>query len=265
VSLAIKTASAGKTIAVHIGRPRMNLDRFDLVLTTPQYGLPPGPNVVVLTLPFAVARDVSAKVQSHFGEVWGHLPRPWLVGVIGAAKFPIRFGPSEIGAFAKAADGLAHSLKGSLILMDSPRSPPGAIADVAARVTAPHWMWTRGQGDNPYQAALKMGDCFAVTSDSASMMAEMVRTRRPTYVHRLPVSPITPVWRAQSGLPALLARRGILSPPRDVGRFVDHLSAQGWIGNLQSGAGPQSTFAASDEHDAAIERILTLWRGHAAD
>jgi mitochondrial fission protein ELM1 len=39
VALWIKTQSQGKTKLVHIGRPRMALSRFDLVLTTPQYGL----------------------------------------------------------------------------------------------------------------------------------------------------------------------------------------------------------------------------------
>ena len=38
----IKKKSGGCTRLVHMGRPRAPLDIFDLVITTPQYGLPPG-------------------------------------------------------------------------------------------------------------------------------------------------------------------------------------------------------------------------------
>ena len=41
----IKKQSGGKTQLVHIGRPRAPLDEFDLIVTTPQYRLPAGPNI----------------------------------------------------------------------------------------------------------------------------------------------------------------------------------------------------------------------------
>ncbi|MBK8769422.1 MAG: mitochondrial fission ELM1 family protein [Rhizobiales bacterium] len=263
VNLAIRQRSQGKTLAIHIGRPRMDAARFDMVLTTPQYGLPGGSNVVMLDFPFAVARDVPPQTLAAFDAMWSHFPRPWIVGVIGAAKFPIRFGVRDIEAFAQGLNDLARRMKGSVILMDSPRSLPGAIDLVAAGITVPNWVWTRGHGDNPYQSALRLGDAFAVTSDSVSMVAEMVQTGRPTYVHRLPVSSFVPSWQAQQGLGARLARRGILSPPRSVAAYVERLSVKGWVGDLQSGTPPRLSFVPSDEHDVAVQRILTLWNGRA--
>src|SRR6185436_15231878 len=45
------------TLLVHLGRPRVDLDLFDLIVTTPQYNLPPGPNVMELSLPIVFVDD----------------------------------------------------------------------------------------------------------------------------------------------------------------------------------------------------------------
>ena len=50
-ALWIKRQSGGSAKIVRIGRPRAALRHFDLVLTTPQYGLPARHNVVCLPLP----------------------------------------------------------------------------------------------------------------------------------------------------------------------------------------------------------------------
>ncbi|NMD09426.1 MAG: hypothetical protein GYA66_15755, partial [Phyllobacteriaceae bacterium] len=235
------------------------------ILTTAQYDLPPAENVVPLVFPFAKAKPVAVEELQGFTQLWAHLPRPWIVGVIGAGKFPIRFGPSELAGFASALNRMAQRCKGSIILMDSPRSPSGAIAAVAARMSGPHWMWTRGQGANPYQAALALGDHLAVTSDSVAMVGEMVRTGKPTHVYRLPVSALVPQWSAQAGVAAVMARRGVLSPPRHVAAFLSGLTDRGWIGDLEAGHPPATPYVATDEHDRAVTRIIALWHGHAMD
>ena len=42
----IRAQSGGRTRYVHVGRPWADLDSFDLVVTTPQYRVPPRRNVV---------------------------------------------------------------------------------------------------------------------------------------------------------------------------------------------------------------------------
>lgn len=264
VNLAIKQASGGRTLAVHIGRPRMPLQHFDLVVTTPQYGLPPGPTVMELNFPFATAKPVAEEQIAEFLRTWGDLPRPWIAAVIGAEKYPVRFGHAELNGFAQAVNGLASRVNGSVILMDSPRSTQGAIASVAAHIAVPHWLWTRGQGENPYQAGLALADQFAVTSDSVSMVSEMVQTGKPTHVYDLPIARHLPSWSARSGFAALLARQGWFSPPRSVAAFRRNLEDHGWIGNLQEGIAPAKPFSATDEHAAAVARVIALWCGRAA-
>lgn len=260
VSLAIKEASGGRTLSVHIGRPRMALDRFDLILSTPQYGLPRVENVVPLVFPFARAKTVSPELKVQFEEMWAQLPRPWIAGVIGAGKFPMRLGDTELVGFADGLNSLATRLGGSILLMDSPRSRTGAIRKVADHLDGPHWLWTRGVGDNPYQAALALTDQFAVTSDSVSMVSEMVQTGRPVHVYHLPVSGGVPRWSAQDGLAARLSQKGILSPPRDVRAYLSVLLDKGWIGDLGRGLSPPKHYQPSAEHPAAVKRIIALWR-----
>ncbi len=48
---------AGRVINIRLGRPRTDLKPYDLVITTPQYGLPPAPNVRELPLPLVKADD----------------------------------------------------------------------------------------------------------------------------------------------------------------------------------------------------------------
>jgi mitochondrial fission protein ELM1 len=90
VALWIKTQSGGHTKLIQIGRPRMNVNAFDVVVTTPQYGLPLGGSVMDIALPFAIPKTVAADELQHFTALWHDLPRPWVLGVIGGGKFPLR-------------------------------------------------------------------------------------------------------------------------------------------------------------------------------
>lgn len=265
VNLGIKEASAGRALSVQIGRPRMALERFDLVLSTPQYGLPQGPTVMPLVFPFARAKSVPVEALATFEKTWSSLPKPWVTGVIGAGKFPVKFGRAELDGFAAGLNALATRLGGSVILMDSPRSKAGAIQRVATLMKVPHWLWTRGSGDNPYQAALALSDRFAVTSDSVSMVSEMVQTGKPVHVHHLSVSDLVPRWSVEAGLMSDLARKGIFSPPRNLQAFLAALSKMGWIGDLSRDVDPPNAYRASNEHSNAVARIIALLKQRATD
>jgi len=261
ISLAVRKRSGGKTKIVQLGRPRLPLGRFDLVLTTPQYGLPPGANILELPIPFAAAKPVDAATLSLFQAAWQDLPKPWIVGVIGAAKFPQRLSKTEGLNFARSLSELAQVSGGSVILLDSPRSDRDALQHLAELVTVPKWLGQRGAGHNPYQATLALGDQFAVTSDSVSMVSEMLATGKPTTVFHLPVSGLVPRWRATAGLSAMLARSGILSPPRNVAGFMAGLEKAGWIGNLNEGRVATERADVTHALDRAVARVRALIAG----
>ncbi len=78
VSRWLKEQTNGDLLNVHLGRPRVAYHHFDLIVTTPQYGLPPAPNVTTLTLPIIMHDDAALDTEAqHWEPQLRHLPRPW--------------------------------------------------------------------------------------------------------------------------------------------------------------------------------------------
>jgi hypothetical protein len=223
----IKKRSGGGTKIVQLGRPRAPLSAFDLVVTTPQYGLPAAENAVEALLPFATGQRPEPGVLEKWSAAWSPLPRPWIVVVIGAPRFPLRMGETEIVRLAEAANGLAAAMGGSLMILGSPRTPQGMVEKIGAGLRAPAILYPWNAAKNPYQAALALADRFIVTSDSASMLGETIGTARPVDIFILPASRLRFGWEAKTGLAAWLSRQGILQPPRDMSRLVGEIIARG--------------------------------------
>jgi len=211
----IKTQSGGKTRLVHIGRPRAPSAWFDLLITTPQYGLPPAPNVIELPLPLTQERQVSDEERALWSERFAHLPRPWTGVLVGGSRFPSVLGVEGARSLGKAIS----DLPGSALISTSPRTSRQEVDALAAALTSNHYLhrWVRG-GENPHQAILALADRFLVTSDSISMLAEAFATGRPVERFQLARSPLGISWSAKSGFAAWLARNGLVSPPRDPDR-----------------------------------------------
>lgn len=254
IALWIKKQSADKTKIVQLGRPRLPLHMFDLVITTPQYGLPAGDNILHLPLPFVAVRKTPT---DSFRDHWKHLPKPWIVAVVGGPKFPLKLGRAELSAFGVAVARLAKEKSASVILLSSPRSPLDSLSIVSEKITRPKWLPSPGQ-PNAYGVALTSGDLFCVTSDSVSMVAEMLMTVKPVYVHQLPESPLMPHWNANSGIFAKLAGKGILSPPRNTSGMMRQLIDQKIVGDLSSNNEPKAALSVTSQQDAAVQRVRSL-------
>ncbi len=258
VALWIKRQSLGKTKLVQIGRPRMPLADFDLVVTTAQYGLPSATNVVRVPLPFASPKQPVLDELLHFQEVWTPLPKPWILGVIGGGKFPLRLDDAILTNFGEALQRRAKAVGGSVVLLDSPRSPIGALDRVGKALEVPHWQFVRGKGPNPYQSALQLCDELAVTGDSVSMVSEMVLTGKLAWVFPLPRSAFAPRWSVQRGILAELARLGIFHPPRDTDGFMQNLLVGGHVGDLMAGVKRAARGRLTAAHDVVLTRIKSM-------
>ena len=230
----IKKQSGGRTRIVQLGRPRAPLSAFDLVVTTPQYGLPAAENVAEALLPFATPQRVAPAVLARWSAAWSHLPTPWIAVVVGAPRFPLRLGKAETGQLVEAASGLAAATGGSLIVLASPRTPPGLVEKIGAGLKVPAIVHPWNAVENPYQSALTLADRFVVTSDSASMLGEAIGTGKPVDIFILPASRVKFGWEARTGLAAWLSRKGILQPPRDLPRLVREIIARGYARPLGS-------------------------------
>ncbi|MBI2718302.1 MAG: mitochondrial fission ELM1 family protein [Rhizobiales bacterium] len=219
----IRRQSQGMTKLVHVGRPRAPLEAFDLVVTTPQYGLPPAPNVIELALPFAIPKTVSQAVLARWREAWKDLPRPWIAVAVGAAKFPQHFGLRVAEAMVAELGRLA----GSLIVIASPRTDREIMNLIGRKLGGSVRLYPWGDA-NPYQAALRLADRFVVTSDSLSMLSEAIATGKKVDIFRLPVLPLAVSWPAKRGLAAILARHGLVQSPRNMPAVIDGLLRHGY-------------------------------------
>lgn len=252
----IKCQSKDKTVIVQLGRARAPFGAFDLLITTPQYGLPPAPNVIEMPLPFAARRRVGIVELHSWRAEWSGLRRPLIAAVVGNAKYPVKFGEREAQLLGQQLNALAEHARGSLLLIASPRSVPRLVTQIESAMCVPHMTYrTFDVARNPYHAALAICDYFVATSDTISTISELIETGKPVDVFELPNRRIRVKWRARSGLCAWLSRSGVLQPPRDVSRMVRTLIQNGYVNVL----GEQTERIPFKRADAVIlERLDVL-------
>jgi uncharacterized protein len=174
----IREQNGGHTRLVRLGHPRAPNDLFDLVITTRQYPVPPGENV--LTLPLAMNRFRAPPKATPDEQAWlDALPRPHLLLSLGGTAPMWRL---DLDALREAAGQLvrrAEDLGGTLIVIGSPRTPPEAWAVIRAATGRSGQVAIVEDSSIRYAVALNDADEQFVTADSVSMISEAVMTGKP--------------------------------------------------------------------------------------
>jgi mitochondrial fission protein ELM1 len=184
LAMAIRRASAGRTLAVHVQDPLTRPDGFDLVIAM-QHDAVAGPNVLKVV---TALHGVTPAKLAEAGGVWrdqlGVGPGP-LAGVLiggptGGKAFPT-------GEFIAALTQLRVDQGVRLAIAPSRRTPPGLVAAVTAAFEGDPgvFIWDR-QSDNPYLGILAVADRLVVTSDSVSMISEALAAGHPVEVFGAP-------------------------------------------------------------------------------
>lgn len=270
VARGLKRRSGGRAKVICLGRPAGDPAEFDLVLTTAQYRLPKAPNVIELALPLVA----SSAPQPGEASDRADLARPVTAVLVGGAAAPERL--DGVAAAALARDLLAHKQKtgGTLLVVTSPRTGEAAGSALAHAIPAPHivHLWGKNE-DNPYRRFLALADEIVVTSDSVSMVADALATRKDVSVYRLP-RPSTlkdtisewvfaRVWGETPCPPWLRPAKwlfdvGLVEARADRPRLFARLVAEGrlgWFGEAR----PQTRYVATAaELDAVVARIRSL-------
>lgn len=219
----IRQQSGERTKLIQIGRPRAPLSWFDLVITTAQYGLPDGPNVLRLVMPMSETNAPGEGELAHWRERLAYLPRPWTGLLVGGSCWPYRLDSTACRKIADSASQFIDMRGGALLMSTSPRT--GVAAETALsggfRVPTYSYRYAAG-GPNPHRAILALADRFIVTSDSVSMMTEACRTGRDVYLIDLPRCR----WRPRVPFDQTLGKIGIVAPVRAVDRFANLLVAR---------------------------------------
>jgi mitochondrial fission protein ELM1 len=277
----IKRQSGGRTRHVQLAKIDGPYDRFDLIVSTPQYELPPADHVMHLTLPIVRPdQEAIAAAALRWAPQWHGLPRPWIGVLVGGPSWPMDFPRAEAKRLLGQATSVARQCGGSLLIASGPRTP-GDVAEELLACDFRHarfYPFRRG-AENPYPALLALCDRFVVTSDSVSMLTDASWTGRRIDVFDLPVLKVGPGgpmrrWRrrrrrrAGANLPPdlldrvhdTLIRQGWWRAGRDVAALVDKLKAARWV---QMPGDPDATVISPREQLAqelatVVERIRAL-------
>lgn len=217
----IKTRNGGRTKLVRIGHPRIDPGLFDLVVTTRQYPVPPGDNV--LLLPLAMSRYSAAPDPTPEEETWlASLAPPRRLLAIGGAT---KYWSLSAERVAEAARQLLRR-DGSLIVATSRRTDPEITAAVRAMLGSSSQLV---DGNFPrFPVLLNAADEIFVTGDSVSMLSEAILTGKPVG--------LVPIERDDKGRRKLGDAPQEAGPDarrRDLRRFWDYLREHKLVGTVE--------------------------------
>ena len=257
---------------VHVGRPWAPLKHFDLVVTTPQYGLPSRSNVLTN---FLTLNRFSPASLSEAAALWAPrfaaLPHPRIGIVVGGEARPYLLDRDTARDLGLLVDRLAKEQGGSLLVTTSRRTGAQAAESLFAAVTRPAFVhrWS-DSGDNPYLGLLAVADFLVVTGDSASMLSEACATLKPVYIFKLPERPDLrmTVARFMRGSGSRMGFRtvvydklvdlGLLTSTRDMAAFHAALIERGMAAEL-GGPVPAGASVGADPLEATAGRVRKLF------
>jgi mitochondrial fission protein ELM1 len=230
----IRNQSGGNTVLVHMGRPWVPLDCWDLVVTTPQYFLPQQDNILYNSLPLhRLGGEELLAAGEEFQPLFEGLPRPWIAVLVGGDSGRFVLTTAKAERLARLASQLADACGGSVLFSDSPRTPVAAGDALQGALTAPGYCYRCQQGGaNPYRGLLALADAFVVTGESMSMLGEAAAMGRPLYIFDLGDG-ATPWWRLAHNYRykpvshRLAMRLGPVRMRREIGNIQEQLVNSG--------------------------------------
>jgi len=249
-----KQAAAEKHVRiVHCGRSWAKIERFDLIVTTPQYRLPQRPNILHNRTPL---HRVTQKRLRAAADQWRprlrHLPGRYVAVVIGGDSGPFTFDRAAAERLARQASRRAKELGAALLVTTSARTPRDKITNFerALEVPAEIFRWSKDATENPYFGYLALADEIVVTGDSMSMLTEACATRKPVHIFDLGVG--RTAMRPQAPAPAGERGRKVFEPA--------HLRAL--IYRLGMHVGPQRmTRDIRIVHRVLVDSGMAVWLG----
>ena len=262
----IKNQSGNRTRLVHVGRPWSRPDRFDLVISTPQYALAPSAEVLINPLPLHKQdRARLANAAARWAARLDHLPTPRVALLLGGNSGPFVFTSAAADRLAQQLNTFVGSLNGSLLVTTSPRTPAGFARRLEQAIEVPlfSYQWRPDAETNPYWAFLALADRIVVTEESISMITEALATGKPTYLASVAPPATRPWWLRPDSYrwKPLTHRLAMTFAParfyRDVGLIHADLVGDGraaWLGEGH----PSSRQAADNSLTATATRVQAL-------
>ncbi len=261
-----------QTHLVHLGRPWSAVSCFDLVVTTPQYFVPPGKNVLQVSLPLHnVTPEKLIGWRTLWCEKFTHLPEPHWTVLLGGSSGPFVFTREKAARLAGWLNQSIQSAGGSVLVTNSARTSSTVYQAFLDALSVPYksYHWTADDAENPYKGYLACADNLVVTGESMSMLAEAAATDKPLYIYDLSDCPMgfsipcKPWWwylhnfRYRPVVHRLARHFGPQRMHRDVLRIQKKLVQSGraaWAGE----PGFRCELAESSDLQVAVDRVHSM-------
>lgn len=241
VALAIRNLSGGKSKLVRLGNPRLDPAKFDLVVTTPQYGVPDAADV--LRLPVGISTAPQLAPTREESDWLAKLARPHRLLLIGGDTFMWSLKPATV---ASAASAISRK-SGNAIAVSSGRSSKAVMDSVAAALRGSEHGLVWGRFPR-YPVLLADADEIYVTADSVAMVSDAVATGKP-------VGLVEPTRTAAGEFFYAAAKAGLPVPIRDVRRFWRSVQREGLAGTVDE---PRAGKLDVDPLTSAVSAVRTL-------
>jgi mitochondrial fission protein ELM1 len=241
----IKRQNEGRTKLVRIGHPRIDPKLFDLVVTTRQYPVPPGANVVLL--PVAMSRYLEPPEPTAAEKSWLEaVPAPRTLVAIGGATKYWRLPAERIEEVVTAIEPGK-----SVVVATSRRTDPVLVERLRA-IAAANSTVRVVDGPSPrFSVLMGAADEIYVTGDSVSMLSEAVLAGKP-----VALIPIEQDDKGRRKLGPEPLETGPDARRRDLRRFWNHLIAEKMVGTVASG--PQRAKAVPNPNRIAADAVKRL-------
>lgn len=169
------------TFTIYVQDPRMDTERFDLVIA-PEHDSLQGHNIeTMIGSPNRLTETELIGQMLSFADGLAELSMPRAALLIGGTSKTHKLGKAEHAAHMKAAKDLIEK-NYSLLITTSRRTPEWAISDYKSLDSDYNNVWSYwGEGPNPYFAFLGGADIILVTEDSTNMLTEAVSTGKPVF------------------------------------------------------------------------------------
>ena len=181
----IKRQSGGRAKLVHLGRPWARPEAFDLIVTTPQYRLPPRANILENeTVIHGLEPERLAEAAEALGRRLPDIPRPLIAVLVGGSAGPFTLDAESARLLAQDVKALAEREEGALLVTTSARTTPEAAEALQQALTEAGLFhrWRPGDAENPYLGLLGLADILVATGESISMATEACATGKPVYL-----------------------------------------------------------------------------------
>ncbi len=178
-SLALKQKNPN-LFTVHIQNPQVSFKYFDMVVPM-EHDACNGENVLsVKTALHHLQKEGLEFAAGPFTEKLKNLPERKITFILGGNTKDYEFTQSKLNEVLEAISVVKQQGYGVLLSV-ARRTPIHIVEQLKQYEDERSWFYL-GKGENPYLCFLGQADGFIATSDSVSMVSEMLFTGKPVYL-----------------------------------------------------------------------------------